>query len=591
MTSDKLAQAMGVAQHHDAVSGTEKQHVADDYAMRLHIGQVQCQSIVGAALNKLSYQDKPLNWEFCEYLNISVCPPSVNDSFDVTVYNPLARTTNSYITLPLNTNNVTLTDCKGNPQTYDIIPVTQQTMAVQGNRSGHGVYNMLFSTGSSVPPLGYCTYSVRPKAAQKEKLLLHTPKHTAAGSISNEYLQVTFDDATGHVNGITNKNRSITLSVNQQFFWYNSSFGNDASHQTSNAYVFRPNSSTVYPVNDNNNKAQVTVVQGALYQEVQQVFSDYASQVVRLYKGANFVEFEYTIGPIPFSDGLGKEIISRFDTDLASSGMWYTDANGREMQERIRNHRNTWTLNNTEPVAGNYYPVNSRISIQDKTKRVQFTVLTDRSQGGSSLKDGSVELMVHRRLQHDDGRGVGEPLNETGQFGTGLIIRGRHWVVLDTVEESAAIHRILGEQLLLRPTLVFHQDSTPVSEYTRKYNTEYSFSSGSSLPTNVHLLTLQHWEERKVLLRFEHLFEKGEDGELSKPAVIDLNDKIFQYLELSTLTELGLAANVKLEDIKRLSWKTEGEPLPKIQERGVKLTNITLNPMEIRTFEVEYKQE
>jgi hypothetical protein len=34
---------MGVAQHHDAVSGTEKQHVAYDYAKRLAIGAQQCQ--------------------------------------------------------------------------------------------------------------------------------------------------------------------------------------------------------------------------------------------------------------------------------------------------------------------------------------------------------------------------------------------------------------------------------------------------------------------------------------------------------------------------------------------------------------------
>ncbi|CAF4755775.1 unnamed protein product, partial [Rotaria socialis] len=33
-----LSEAMGVAQHHDAVSGTEKQHVADDYAQRLSQG-------------------------------------------------------------------------------------------------------------------------------------------------------------------------------------------------------------------------------------------------------------------------------------------------------------------------------------------------------------------------------------------------------------------------------------------------------------------------------------------------------------------------------------------------------------------------
>lgn len=33
---------MGVAQHHDAVSGTEKQHVAFDYAKRLAIGAQEC---------------------------------------------------------------------------------------------------------------------------------------------------------------------------------------------------------------------------------------------------------------------------------------------------------------------------------------------------------------------------------------------------------------------------------------------------------------------------------------------------------------------------------------------------------------------
>ncbi|KAI5411177.1 hypothetical protein KIW84_056354 [Lathyrus oleraceus] len=35
--TDPLADALAIAQHHDAVTGTEKQHVANDYAKRLAI--------------------------------------------------------------------------------------------------------------------------------------------------------------------------------------------------------------------------------------------------------------------------------------------------------------------------------------------------------------------------------------------------------------------------------------------------------------------------------------------------------------------------------------------------------------------------
>lgn len=38
-----LRMAMGVSQHHDAVSGTEKQHVTYDYEKRLYAGASICQ--------------------------------------------------------------------------------------------------------------------------------------------------------------------------------------------------------------------------------------------------------------------------------------------------------------------------------------------------------------------------------------------------------------------------------------------------------------------------------------------------------------------------------------------------------------------
>lgn len=41
--TDSLADALAIAQHHDAVTGTEKQHVANDYAKRLAIGYKEVQ--------------------------------------------------------------------------------------------------------------------------------------------------------------------------------------------------------------------------------------------------------------------------------------------------------------------------------------------------------------------------------------------------------------------------------------------------------------------------------------------------------------------------------------------------------------------
>jgi len=50
-----------------------------------------------------------------------------------------------------------------------------------------------------------------------------------------------------------------------------------------------------------------------------------------------------------------------------------------EPQERLINYRPSWPLTVTEPVAGNYYPLNAAAYITDST--AQFTVVSDRSQG------------------------------------------------------------------------------------------------------------------------------------------------------------------------------------------------------------------
>ena len=197
--------------------------------------------------------------------------------------------------------------------------------------------------------------------------------------------------------------------------------------------------------------------------------------------------------------------------------------------------------------------------------------MTDRSLGGSSLKDGSLEFMVHRRLLHDDGRGVGEALNEPGINGRGLIVRGKFLLVLEEAKSSAKVHRVVSEEEMLRPSLAFSAGSGHQASYQ---------ALTRSLPANVHLLTFENFG-KSVLLRLEHQFAVGEDDELSKAVTVQLKG-LFKDFTILAVTELNLSANLVKENV---DWKRAR------RENRVLLPSvdfeITLKPMEIRTFKLE----
>ena len=74
-----LDDAMGVAQHHDAVSGTSKQHVAYDYAKRIAGGIKDASAYVTNALRKLLLDSSAVlagaiqDISYCHLLNETVC--------------------------------------------------------------------------------------------------------------------------------------------------------------------------------------------------------------------------------------------------------------------------------------------------------------------------------------------------------------------------------------------------------------------------------------------------------------------------------------------------------------------------------------
>jgi len=322
----------------------------------------------------------------------------------------------------------------------------------------------------------------------------------------------------------------------------------------------------------------------------------------------------------------------KYKSGLASGGTFYTDANGREMVQRQYNGRGASypELVVHEPVAGNYYPVNNMIALQDKKLDAELVVLTDVTQGGASLAAGEVELMVHRRLQVDDNRGVQEPLNETmcgcndinaqpGKMGAhghegdggcecaGLTVRGRHWLIFDTTENAHADRRQLQNELQFPATLAFAGADLQTSVPT--------FSSiQAALPKNVRLMTVTNnyadFNNGQYLVRLAHLYSIGEHKELSQPATVSLADVFAKgRLKIRSATAMSLTGNQGVEamDAKKFNWKTKdlegGKVTAEIDANGQpferrypfdatdpKLT-VTLRPMEVRTFFVTFEDD
>ncbi|XP_064135965.1 lysosomal alpha-mannosidase-like [Loxodonta africana] len=345
--SAPLREAMAVLQHHDAVSGTSRQHVADDYARQLAAGWGPCEVLLRNALARLSGFKK--NFKFCRELNISVCRLSQRAArFQVIIYNPLARQVDWMLRLPVSKGDYLVLDPSG-----QTVPSEVVDHLVLSSREHPP--ELLFT--ASAPALGFSIYSVTQVHKQNPQTgsswLNPQKSQSSVLVIENEHTRAVFDTHTGLLKELENRDKKLVLPIRQAFFWYNASKG-------SGAYIFAPEKLDALPVSLS---SETHLVKTALVQEVHQKFSAWCSQVVRLYPGQRHLELEWTVGPIPPEIGFGKEVISRFDTTLETHGRFYTDSNGREILERRRDYRPTWNLNQTEPVAGNYYPVNSRIYI------------------------------------------------------------------------------------------------------------------------------------------------------------------------------------------------------------------------------------
>ena len=153
---------MGVLQHHDAVSGTAKQHVTFDYVERLAKGIAECDKVVAQGLQSLlskTSTDHPPKAQFCHLLNITQCQVTENsNNFVVNVYNPLPRSVDKFIRLPVQGVNFQVKCPCGHIMTSQVVPIPKPVILIPGRQS-KAVHELVFKA-ENLPALGFKSFYI-----------------------------------------------------------------------------------------------------------------------------------------------------------------------------------------------------------------------------------------------------------------------------------------------------------------------------------------------------------------------------------------------------------------------------------------------
>ncbi|KAK4475411.1 hypothetical protein MN116_002467 [Schistosoma mekongi] len=635
---DSLRRTLGVLQHHDAVSGTEKQHVANDYAWRLSTATKFGQLLISQSLIQLLPTLKPFinksNVIFCNLLNISLCDAtegfqphlihSNEGGIFIILYNPLAwEQLDTWIRLPIYIPDdhsmnlqVILNDLRIKPPSnwlntehttnlqYQLIQITERTLNIPERQSDKHLanYEILFNA-KSLSPMGFnlfylalnnttynfnyinsiynhLNYIKQSQTISKSTDTTTMPTHQSISRTIQFNVQLIDNHDNSVIITMKHLNTGLSMNLSIEMLYY---FGETTYPQSSGAYIFLPKYGTFI---HRFAKPSVRVIEGSCVKEYHVTYASWASLVIRHYNNDE-LEVEWTAGPIP-DDGYinSRELVIRYTVNttnviIKNPGEFFTDSSGRRLIKRLRNKRIDWNLpinfTETENIAGNYYPVINRImlknillqksnekSLKDDGIPFGLAIYTDRAHGGTSLHDGEIELMLHRRLVRDDGFGVSEPLMENGLDGRGLIVRGIHKIRLDELNiielEDRRTAQFISRPIIPLFMLAKHQ---PKSIHVNSWS-----GLNIPLPNHIHLLSLTSWplnnanslnsqQINQILIRLENL-QSFNYSTIIKPCTIDIT-YLINGIKIISMKEVTLTADQLKSTslLHRLNWPTE----------------------------------
>uniref|UniRef100_A0A671SBX4 Alpha-mannosidase n=1 Tax=Sinocyclocheilus anshuiensis TaxID=1608454 RepID=A0A671SBX4_9TELE len=384
---------LGLFQHHDAITGTGKDWVVVDYGTRLFHSILNVKRVIVSSAHWLVLKDKPAYYHDPSnpFLQMDDVQPS-QDALPrktilevgekprlLVVYNPTEQARTSMVTVYVTTPKVRVLNALGHV-------VRAQVSAVWNDASHAATDVFQLSFVAQAAPLGLSVYQLMEGMEPRTEA-------TAALWVCGKVIHLGMTpENISCLQKMRLKEDDAEFLVKVEFVWY----GTTSNKDKSGAYLFLPDKeATIYSPSQ---PPVVRVTKGLLFSEVTTTFTQ-ITHTLRLYNihGVEGQSVELC-NTVDIRGEINHEIAMRITSDLNSKDRFFTDLNGYQVQPRKTMAK--------LPLQANFYPMTSMVYLQDSSARL--SLLTAQSLGAASLKSGQLEVIMDRRLNQDDNRGLGQ---------------------------------------------------------------------------------------------------------------------------------------------------------------------------------------
>lgn len=247
-------------------------------------------------------------------------------------------------------------------------------------------------------------------------------------------------------------------------------------------------------------------------------------------------------------------------------------------------------------IEGNYFPITSGAFIQDS--RLRLTLLTTHAQGAASYEPGQLEVMLDRRTLYDDYRGMGEGVVDS------RLTRHKFWLLVEDLPGGQHVtqppsYKVLSQQAqqlanaLRYPPNLYFVSNLEQPELAAALLPLVKLLPKGPLPCDVHLTTLRTLSDPELQLfpsasALLVLHRQGFDcsvsagRELSMEAICPLSSKGLGNVQLGRLS---------LHAIEATSLTGTEQKSSRESYHIRSLAEISLEPMELRTFNLTFRSE